>query len=267
MTDKALAALAAHPRGAHCGRYPSQARRSPRRARRAPSGGRGAGGLPSLERSISPGAWTRRARSRPAAHDGQGSARGVPARAHRAHRAAPETRRTRQPARLAVRQLDVASRERGVAPATQRLAVYAPVAPRATLRVAGGSAPAALRGAHRSARVHVPRLDGRAQRQRVRVAACPESLRAMVADAPSLRRARMEGKARRWRAGDAFASRALREVIADGCGRLESVRVAAPVLRVSARRCGEPDRGVDRAAAEPEEGGEGRRRFRRGARF
>ena len=91
-----------------------------------------------------------------------------------------------------------------------------------------------------------------------------ESLRAMVAGAPSLRRARMEGCASL--EGElAFASRALREVIADGCGRLESLRVAAPVLRVSARRCKNLTAVWIEPPPEPEEGGEGDGDFDAGA--
>ena len=91
-----------------------------------------------------------------------------------------------------------------------------------------------------------------------------ESLRAMVASAPSLRRARMEGCASL--EGElAFASRALREVIADGCGRLESLRVAAPVLRVSARRCKNLTAVWIEPPPEPEEGGDGDGDFDAGA--
>jgi hypothetical protein len=91
-----------------------------------------------------------------------------------------------------------------------------------------------------------------------------ESLRAMVAGAPSLRRARMEGCASL--EGElAFASRALREVIADGCGRLESLRVAAPVLRVSARRCKNLTAVWIEPPPEPEEGGDGDGDFDAGA--
>ena len=91
-----------------------------------------------------------------------------------------------------------------------------------------------------------------------------ESLRAMVAGAPSLRRARMEGCASL--EGElAFASRALREVVADGCGRLESLRVAAPVLRVSARRCKNLTAVWIEPPPEPEEGGDGDGDFDAGA--
>jgi hypothetical protein len=63
-----------------------------------------------------------------------------------------------------------------------------------------------------------------------------EALRAMAAGSPALLRFRMEGCASL--EGELlFASRALREVVADGCGRLVSLRIAAPVTRVSARRC------------------------------
>ena len=80
-----------------------------------------------------------------------------------------------------------------------------------------------------------------------------ESLRAMAAGAPSLRRVRLEGCASL--EGElAFASRALREVVADGCGRLESLRVAAPVLRVSARRCKNLTAVWIEPPPEPEEG-------------
>ena len=63
-----------------------------------------------------------------------------------------------------------------------------------------------------------------------------EAARLMAAGAPALLRFRMEGCASL--EGELlFASRALREVVADGCGRLVSLRIAAPVTRVSARRC------------------------------
>lgn len=83
-----------------------------------------------------------------------------------------------------------------------------------------------------------------------------EAACAMAAGAPALRRTRMEGCASL--EGElAFASRALREVVADGCGRLESLRIAAPVARVSARRCKSLTAVWIEPPPEPEEGGDG----------